>query len=125
MQVVRDLRSPETNVSPDAEPRQKTGLDGLTARPARAALLATITSRFESVRLRAYVGCAELTLGDEAPSRCPFVSAPTWAAPLLTSTPGREQHGSGTGWLRSEPTARLCLVPTPEISHGPRSVYRW
>ena len=23
----------------------------------------------------------ELTLGDEAPSRCPFVSAPTWAAP--------------------------------------------
>lgn len=30
MQVVRDLRSPETNVSPDAEPRQKTGLDGKT-----------------------------------------------------------------------------------------------
>ena len=38
--------------------------------------------------------------------------APTWAAPFPTSTPGREHRCSGTGWLRSEPTARLaCPLP--------------
>ena len=150
----------------------------------------------------------ELTLGDEAPSRCPFVSAPTWAArghrasrgipptssprlrgphpadlfltvpskivsapawaahgratelrlaqviapaptraaregrcecptwthrlraytggTLLTSTPGREQRCSGTGWLRSAPTGRLAWspAPTPRLP-TPRSPLRW
>src|SRR5699024_8687966 len=31
------------------------------------------------------------------------VSAPARAAPFPTSAPALEQHGSGTGWLRSEP----------------------
>ena len=49
--------------------------------------------------------------------------APTWAAPFPTSAPTLEPYGAGTGWLRSEPTARLCLVPCPDatIAHAPFS----
>lgn len=56
MQVVRDLRSPETNVSPATAPRTKTGLDGITALLAWAALRHLIRKIPIDLRLRAYVG---------------------------------------------------------------------
>src|SRR5699024_11802156 len=59
----------------------------------------------------------ELTPGDEAPSR--FVSTPTRAALFPTSAPGREQRCPGTGWLRSEPTARLAWSPPRKSPTAP------
>src|SRR5699024_5140332 len=48
-----------------------------------------------------------------------IVPAPTRAAPFLTSTPGREQRCPGTGWLRSEPTARLAWSPPRKSPTAP------
>ena len=96
----------------------------ITARPARAALRNFCAPALGGHRLRAYVGrtCQQLRTFASAA----FVSAPTWAAPFPTSTPGREHRCSGTGWLRSEPTARLAWspAPTPRLP-TPRSPLRW
>src|SRR5699024_11444288 len=41
------------------------------------------------------------------------------AAPFPTSAPALEQHGSGTGWLRSEPTASLAWSPPRKFPTAP------
>lgn len=84
MQVVRDLRSPETNVSPAAEPRQKTGLDGktYTVQPRKPEPPHTVNTDTGEVIDKA-TGEVITHLPDQDAAKVPngpIASAPTWAA---------------------------------------------
>ena len=130
--VQRDIRA-DRNLSPATAPRTVKSLDGvdrtfgrhdiaaakvpngpIAARLARAGLAILSEPDICPDRPRTYTGGTRTDSTSTRPTH--FVSAPTRAAPLLTSTPGREHRCPGTGWLRSEPTARLCLVPCPDAT---------
>ena len=92
----------------------------IAARPARAAQCHLQFANQTQDHRSARTGCTRWSCRT---SEFPKLPLPAWAAPFPTSAPGLEQHGPGAAWLRSEPTARLCLVPCPDatIAHAPFS----
>lgn len=104
MQVVRDLRSPETNVSPDAEPRQKTGL--LAIVPSGPLGGATIAAKL-NVSTRT-IESDTAKLRDEAPEVVQSLRAAGLSPNAIESATGISRRTvnrdlAATGWANAHP----------------------